>query len=81
MYFIPAFLARLTISSALNFMGLNCGASCSYSATGILRPVHYPFTDARNKLALPLTGGDGVKPPVNKHPETRFAKPLQPLFL
>src|SRR4051794_28730201 len=36
MYFIPASCAICTHSSALNFTGLNCLASCSYSETGIL---------------------------------------------
>ena len=35
-YFIPAALATRAHSLASNFVGLNCLASCSYSAIGIL---------------------------------------------
>ena len=45
MYFMPASSAIWTHSSALNFTGLNCVASCSYSATGILARfmIHSPM--------------------------------------
>src|SRR6266496_3280054 len=44
-YFIPASCAICTHSSALNFTGLNCFASCSYSFTGILARfmIHSPM--------------------------------------
>src|ERR1035438_8299663 len=51
MYFIPASSASFTHSSALNFTGLNCEASCSYSFTGIFPRfmIHSPFVGGKLK--------------------------------
>ena len=41
-------------------------------------PVHDPFPDARNLLALPRPRRNGVKPPMDEHAEPRFPPPLHP---
>jgi hypothetical protein len=58
MYFAPALLATATHSSALNFTGLNCFASCSYSATGIIARfmIHSPIP----AIGLPFHSPAGI---------------------
>lgn len=59
MYFIPAFFATATHSSALNFTGLNCDANFSYSRTGIRERnmIHSP----RPTLGLPFHSPAGTE--------------------
>jgi len=47
-------------------------------ADGDFGVVHHPFANALNRLALPLAGRYGVKPPVNKHPKTGLTPPVEP---
>ena len=81
MYFIPASFASCTQASASNFTGFNCFASCSYSATGILRAVHDPLADAGDVLALPFAGGDRVEPPVDEEAVLGLLEPGEPRLL
>jgi hypothetical protein len=40
-------------------------------------PEHDPFADAGDRLALPPSGRDRVKPPVDEHPEAGLAPPIE----
>src|SRR5688500_20363504 len=42
------------------------------------RAEHDPLAEPGDALAFPLSGGDGVEPPVDEHAEARFAPPAQP---
>ena len=63
------------IRRASNFTGLNCGASFSYSASGMLAHRHDPLADVLAALAVPLAGRHGVEAPVDEHAEARLAPP------
>src|SRR5947209_10885502 len=41
------------------------------------RVIHYPLAKARNGFTFPLTGRHRVESPMNHHPETRLAPPLE----
>ena len=81
MYFIPASFAVLTQASASNCTGLNCLASCAYSATGIRARAHDPLAEAVDALAVPGAGRHRVEPPVDEHPEARVAPPCHACLL
>ncbi len=40
-----------------------------------MRPAHDPFADPGDALAVVGAGGDGVRSPVDEHPELRIAPP------
>ena len=76
MYFMPADLARATMSCALKPVGLNCGGEGLVVGDGDGGVVHDPLADAGDLLAVPVAGGDGVEAPVDEHAEAGFAPPL-----
>src|SRR4051812_22942809 len=68
MYFIPASCAIFTHSSALNLVGLNWPASCSYSFTGIFERfmIHSPKPVLRSPFHSPA--GMAYRPQWMKRP-------------
>ena len=75
MYFIPADLARATMSWALNARGIELRRERLVVRHRNGGGVHDPFADARDLLAIPGARGDGVKTPVDEHAEACLPPP------